>query len=111
MVSRKVFSLHRVAVLYCIAIHVIFSHVTVAVAGFHFKVFLLRHGQTDANAGGVIQGSADFSRLTDLGKQQAKEAYSAISSNAEDFRILSIYCSPLTRARQTLAELRTMDDM
>ncbi|KAL3935062.1 MAG: hypothetical protein SGBAC_009351 [Bacillariaceae sp.] len=65
---------------------------------------------TDANAGGVIQGSADFSRLTDLGKQQAKEAYSAFTSTEEqELRLSSIYCSPLTRAKQTLAELRKVD--
>jgi hypothetical protein len=41
---------------------------------FHFKVYILRHGQTDANAGGIIQGSADFSSLTELVKQQAEDA-------------------------------------
>jgi broad specificity phosphatase PhoE len=41
---------------------------------FHFKVYILLHGQTDANAGGIIQGSADFSSLTELVKQQAEDA-------------------------------------
>jgi probable phosphoglycerate mutase len=73
---------------------------------FHFKVYILRHGQTDANAGGIIQGSADFSRLTELGKQQAEDAYRAFDV---DIRISSIYSSPLSRARETLEELRQTD--
>lgn len=77
-----------------------------ATHAFHFKVFILRHGQTDANAGGIIQGSSDFSRLTELGKQQAREAYRAFDDHD---RISSIYSSPLARARQTLDELRQTD--
>lgn len=101
--------LHSVTAFYGLVIHYQLSS-NPFVRGFHFKVFLLRHGQTDANAGGVIQGSADFSRLTDLGKQQAREAYAAFSYDTEDLKISSVYCSPLTRARQTLAELRSVDD-
>jgi hypothetical protein len=73
---------------------------------FQFKVYILRHGQTDANAGGIIQGSADFSRLTELGKQQAEDAYRAFD---DDIRISSIHSAPLSRARETLEELRQTD--
>ncbi|CAJ1964255.1 unnamed protein product [Cylindrotheca closterium] len=118
MVSSQKLSSFGVAVAaYCyLATHLLaFTHVSRGVEGFHFKVFLLRHGQTDANAGGIIQGSADFSRLTDLGKQQARDAYNVLPSSpldtAEDLRISSIYCSPLTRAQQTLAELRKVDSL
>ena len=45
-----------------------------------YRVFILRHGQTDANANDVIQGSSDFSRLTLLGKQQAIDSIQALSS-------------------------------
>jgi len=106
--AKKFSSFNAVAVASCIATLITSIHL---VEGFHFKVFLLRHGQTDANVGGVIQGSADFSRLTDLGKQQARESYNAfLSTGADDLQISSIYCSPLTRAKQTLAELRIVDD-
>ena len=70
-----------------------------------FTVYVMRHGQTDANANEIEQGSADFSRLTDLGKEQASNAYQALV----DTRVTSIYTSPLTRARQTLEQLRQAD--
>ena len=38
------------------------------------RYLLLRHGQTDANAEGRIQGTSDFSRLTALGEAQAAAA-------------------------------------
>lgn len=73
-----------------------------------FRVYILRHGQTDANASGVIQGSADFSRLTELGKEQAADAFQAFQE--DNIRITSIYSSPLARARATLYELRQQDE-
>jgi probable phosphoglycerate mutase len=75
---------------------------------FTLKVFVLRHGQTNANAKGVIQGSSDFSRLTDLGKQQATEALQAFQQ--ENIKITSIYSSPLNRVRATLNGLRRKDE-
>lgn len=60
--------------------------------------FVLRHGETDANAAGVIQGSSDFSRLTEKGRQQARKAGTAVSALG---RIDSVYVSPLARARDT----------
>ena len=72
-----------------------------------FKALVLRHGQTDANAAFVEQGSADFSRLTSLGRQQAIDAYQALDDNKVS--ITSIYSSPLTRAQQTLQGLRQTD--
>eukprot|EP00980_Cylindrotheca_fusiformis_P014160 scaffold3719_cov104-Cylindrotheca_fusiformis.AAC.4 len=78
---------------------------------FQLRVFILRHGQTDANAGGVVQGSSNFSRLTELGKQQARDAYHGFFGNADDknHHISSIYCSPLARARETLEQWRQID--
>lgn len=70
-----------------------------------FTAYVMRHGQTDANANEIEQGSADFSRLTDLGKEQAGNAYQALVGTC----ITSIYTSPLTRARQTLEQLRQND--
>jgi broad specificity phosphatase PhoE len=69
---------------------------------------VLRHGQTDANANCVEQGSADFSRLTDLGKQQAVDAFQTFQR--DNIKITSIYSSPLSRTRATLGELRRKDE-
>jgi probable phosphoglycerate mutase len=73
-----------------------------------FTAYVLRHGQTDANASEIEQGSADFSRLTELGREQATNAYQAL---VDTRRVTSIYTSPLTRARQTLDQLRQADDL
>lgn len=74
-----------------------------------FKALVLRHGQTDANAALIEQGSADFSRLTSLGRQQAIDAYQAFDDDNAAVSITSIYSSPLTRARETLQGLRQGD--
>lgn len=63
--------------------------------------YICRHGETDANAAGVIQGSADFSRLTDLGKDQARNLGSTLQ-NDDSFSVSNnVFLSPLTRARET----------
>jgi broad specificity phosphatase PhoE len=57
-------------------------------------LYLVRHGQTAANAAGLIQGRRDY-ELTALGEQQAAGLRPALPLPA---RIIS---SPLRRARQT----------
>lgn len=73
------------------------------------RFFILRHGETDANASGIIQGSSDVSRLTERGRTQAAQAGSQVFGEAQP-HILSpidtIYVSPLTRAQETLQILR-----
>lgn len=73
-----------------------------------FRAMILRHGQTNSNAGGIIQGSSDVSRLTDLGRIQAKQvAFEAFIMNQDHIQDFGrIYCSPLTRAQQTYNVLR-----
>lgn len=61
-------------------------------------LILVRHGQTDANARGVLLGRAD-PPLTETGRRQARALAAALPVPA---RIVS---SPLTRARQTAAVL------
>lgn len=61
-----------------------------------------RHGQTNFNAEGRVQGSSDFSRLTELGIQQAKGAGDFLSQ----FQFGQVYVSPLARAQQTLETAR-----
>ena len=78
------------------------------------RAYVLRHGQTDYNAAGIEQGSSDVSRLTDLGRRQAGDAYGALLDGAKEERdtaggFASVYTSPLARARQTLARLREAD--
>lgn len=62
-------------------------------------LILLRHGQTPANAGGLLLGRAD-PPLTDLGCRQATAAAAALDGDVQ--RVVS---SPLLRARQTAEAL------
>lgn len=57
-------------------------------------LILVRHGQTTANAGGLISGQSDVP-LTALGRQQAAAVAAALGTPA---RVVS---SPLSRARHT----------
>lgn len=59
---------------------------------------LLRHGQTAANAAGLIQGQGD-PELTELGRRQAAAAALALPPGA------AVISSPLLRARQTAQAL------
>jgi len=77
----------------------------------HHRFYIIRHGETDANAADVIQGSSDVSRLTEKGKEQAASLYEGLvrvanESYGGELRVDAIYCSPLTRARDTLKILR-----
>ena len=59
---------------------------------------LLRHGQTNFNADGRVQGSSDASRLSDEGQRQAR----AVGAFLKTLEIDKVYVSPLARAKQTL---------
>ena len=58
--------------------------------------YYLRHGETEANARGVISGALDVD-LTVLGREQARAAALALAGEP----ITAIYSSPLRRARDT----------
>ncbi len=60
------------------------------------RVFLLRHGQTDHNANGIMQGTLDVP-LNDLGRQQARYAAAWLQQE----QVHGVYCSNLQRARLT----------
>mmetsp|Transcript_18834 Transcript_18834/g.43480 ORF Transcript_18834/g.43480 Transcript_18834/m.43480 type:complete len:449 (+) Transcript_18834:112-1458(+) len=62
------------------------------------RFMLLRHGQTNFNAEGRVQGSSDDSRLSDFGVRQAAGAGAFL----KDFNFEKTYVSPLNRARETL---------
>ena len=64
------------------------------------KLHLLRHGETDVNAAGRLQGSTD-SLLTDLGKRQARDM--GVASLA--WGPLAVYSSPLSRAKDVADQI------
>lgn len=64
--------------------------------GGNSMVYVTRHGQTDWNLYGKVQGKADI-ELNSRGIEQAKETMAKLKGEAIDF----IICSHLKRARQT----------
>lgn len=60
------------------------------------EILVTRHGQTDWNALGKLQGQTDI-ELNDIGRQQAKETGKLI----KDENIDLIITSPLKRAVET----------
>lgn len=59
-------------------------------------IYVIRHGQTDWNKEGKIQGQVNIP-LNDEGKRQAMEAREEIAGIKFD----AVFCSPLERTRQT----------
>lgn len=59
-------------------------------------IAFIRHGQTDWNAAGRMQGSSDIP-LNDIGRTQAREAATVLAGSEWDV----IVSSPLSRARET----------
>lgn len=70
--------------------------VSISLGLFGRPFYFLRHGETEANAKGIVSGSLDVD-LTPLGLKQAYEAARVLS----DEPITAIYSSPLRRARET----------
>ncbi len=61
------------------------------------ELVVLRHGQTDWNLQGRLQGRTDIP-LNDSGIESAKKAREILRKCSFD----AVYCSPLLRAKQTL---------
>ena len=59
-------------------------------------IYLARHGQTDDNARGVVQGSID-TPLNERGREQARELAAAVAAQG----IAAIWTSHLVRAAET----------
>lgn len=67
-------------------------------------IYFIRHGETDWNREGRIQGQIDIP-LNDTGHQQAIAISRGLRSFLRDTKIDLFVVSPLTRARQTMGYL------
>jgi broad specificity phosphatase PhoE len=72
-------------------------------------IYYIRHGETDWNAQGRLQGGRDIP-LNDLGRKQAADAGAILAGllarDGRSARSLSFVASPLGRARRTMELLR-----
>jgi broad specificity phosphatase PhoE len=64
-------------------------------------IVFIRHGETDWNKQGLIQGSIDTD-LNEQGRKQAKDLAKALGAMRESYSGYEIYVSPQRRALQTL---------
>ncbi len=62
-------------------------------------IYLLRHGETDANAKGICAGVTEYS-LNERGISQAKETNAFLLEKTKRFN--RVFCSPSDRALQTM---------
>lgn len=65
------------------------------------RLYLLRHGQTDANALGIIAGKSPDMPLNEAGLKQAELTVKALSQTI----FHQIYMSPALRAKQTAKQI------
>lgn len=63
------------------------------------KIILVRHGQTDYNKKGIVQGSGIDASLNDTGREQAAQFWEAY----KDYPFERVYTSELQRTHQTVA--------
>ncbi|MGO4735602.1 histidine phosphatase family protein [Bosea sp. 2KB_26] len=69
------------------------------------RLFLVRHGETDWNREGRLQGSKDIP-LNELGREQAAEAAGRLRKLVQGYDGLDFVASPMERARETMEILR-----
>ena len=62
------------------------------------EFFFIRHGETDYNRKGIIQGSGVDSAINDLGRRQAQAFYDQYKNHSFDH----IICSSLRRTYETV---------
>jgi probable phosphoglycerate mutase len=68
-------------------------------------VYFVRHGETDWNVEGRLQGQRDIP-LNDLGRVQAEEAARRLAGVAPPAETLDYVASPMARTRETMEILR-----
>ncbi|MCA9644705.1 MAG: histidine phosphatase family protein, partial [Myxococcales bacterium] len=61
-------------------------------------ILFVRHGESEANAQGIMQGSLD-SPLSERGREQAAVLGEWLKARGLEFE--AAYCSPLSRAKET----------
>lgn len=66
------------------------------------KLIIVRHGETVANTKRIVQGR-ESNKLTEKGKEQAKEA----GKQLKKYKIDMVFCSPLDRCVETLENIMT----
>lgn len=74
------------------------------------RLFLVRHGETDWNREGRLQGGKDIP-LNALGRMQAEEAARRLKELTPDYATIDYLCSPMERARETMTILRRELDL
>lgn len=74
------------------------------------RLILVRHGETDWNREGRLQGGQDIP-LNELGRTQAAEAAGRLRTLAPGFATLDYVGSPMQRARETMDILRRTLDL
>jgi broad specificity phosphatase PhoE len=62
------------------------------------SIYLIRHGETDYNRNGIVQGSGINAELNEMGRAQANAFYDAYGHIPFD----KIYCSELIRTEQSV---------
>ena len=70
------------------------------------KLYIIRHGQTDWNVEGKIQGRQDIP-LNDMGRRQAR----ALAEGMESRPVAAVYSSPQKRAMETAETLARAQGM
>ncbi len=68
-------------------------------------LYMVRHGETDWNAEGRLQGGRDIP-LNDLGRVQAEDVAHKLRDIAPRADDLDYLCSPMSRAQETMRILR-----
>ncbi len=68
------------------------------------KLFLIRHGQTDFNVRGIVQGGGIDSDLNAVGRDQGRRFFEMYKD--EDFD--RVYCSTLKRTHQTIQDFENI---
>ena len=73
------------------------------------KLYLIRHAESVGNINGNLTATTDF-ELTDKGVKQAKRLGEALKKELAG-KTVQAYCSPLSRAKQTMNEIEKNNNM
>jgi probable phosphoglycerate mutase len=73
----------------------------------HISIVFVRHGETDWNVAGRLQGHRDIP-LNDNGRGQARRNGRALAQTFPDICDFDFIASPLVRARETMEIVRTL---